>query len=90
MSLAQQNIRMQESIDEARTHVAIVRSGDYVAAKDVFDDLYRRQEAVCAKLGPAVLLQSLRQEADKVGCSHAWCLHGGCVLLAAHRGIHSM
>lgn len=66
VTLAQQNVSMQESIDEARTHVVIVRSGDYAAAKDVFDDLLRRQEAVLAKVGPAVMLQSLRQEADKV------------------------
>ena len=62
----QQNLDMQSAIEEARTHVAIVRSGDYATTKTLFDDLYKRQEDVLAKMGPTVMLGRLRAETDKV------------------------
>lgn len=64
-AIAQQNLDMQSAIDEVRTHVAIVRSGDYATMKTLFDDLYKRQEDVLAKMGPMVMLGRLRAETDQ-------------------------
>ena len=47
--------------------MAIVRSSEYASAKLPFDDLYRRQEAVMAKLEPRGLQNRLRAAVDKVG-----------------------
>jgi hypothetical protein len=37
---------MQGSLEEARNHVAIVRSSEYAAAKDKFDELLQSQRQV--------------------------------------------
>jgi len=66
VALAQDNLSMQGSIDEARNHVAIVRSSEYAGAKSAFDDLYRRHEAVVAKLSPFTILQQMRAKTDKL------------------------
>lgn len=55
------------SIDEARGHVAIVRSGEYAAMRSLFEDLFNRQKAIITKMGPDALLARLRQEVDEVG-----------------------
>ncbi|KAG1663697.1 hypothetical protein FOA52_013265 [Chlamydomonas sp. UWO 241] len=66
VALAQDNLLMQGSIDEARNHVAIVRSSEYASAKATFDELYARQEAVLKKLNPILLIQKLHDEADRL------------------------
>lgn len=65
LALAQESLAMQGDIDEARNHVAVVRSSEYADVRTRFDDLYRRQEAVLAKLSPVVLLQKLKDKADE-------------------------
>ncbi|EFJ47567.1 hypothetical protein VOLCADRAFT_105049 [Volvox carteri f. nagariensis] len=62
---AEDNLALARSIEEARGHVAIVRSGEYAAMRALFEGLYSRQEAVVAKMGTAKLLARLREEADK-------------------------
>ncbi|GIL80053.1 hypothetical protein Vretimale_12873 [Volvox reticuliferus] len=62
---AEDNQALARAIEEARGHVAIVRSGDYAAMRALFEELYKRQEAVLAKMGTNKLLERLRQEADK-------------------------
>ncbi|KXZ47780.1 hypothetical protein GPECTOR_33g662 [Gonium pectorale] len=64
-SVATANVALGRSIEEARGHVAIVRSGEYAAMRALFEELYARQEAVIAKMGPGVLLAKVREEADK-------------------------
>ncbi|GLC42986.1 hypothetical protein PLESTB_000279400 [Pleodorina starrii] len=64
-SLAESNLALSRSIEEARGHVAIVRSGEYAATRAAFEGLHGRQEAVVTKMGPSKLLGRLREEADK-------------------------
>ncbi|GFR49730.1 hypothetical protein Agub_g11887 [Astrephomene gubernaculifera] len=64
-SAATANLALARSIEEARGHVAIVRSGEYAAMRALFEELYGRQEAVVAKIGPAAVLARVRQEAEQ-------------------------
>ncbi|KAG2436037.1 hypothetical protein HYH02_011749 [Chlamydomonas schloesseri] len=64
--LAASNLSLSRSIDEARGHVAIVRSGEYAAMRSLFEELFGRQKAVILKMGPDVLLARLRAEADQL------------------------
>lgn len=57
---------MQAAIDEAKTHVAIVKSSEYAATKDIFDDLVKRQHMVMAKLNPSILLDKLHEAVEQV------------------------
>jgi len=66
MALARENIAMQSTLEEARNHVAIVRSSEYAAAKGVFDELLQSQRQVCACLAPAVLLDKLHAAVNEV------------------------
>ncbi len=66
VALAQDNLSMQGSIEEARNHVAIVRSSEYASVKGQFDELFARQEAVLAKLSPHILLGKLRERVEQV------------------------
>ncbi|GLI71246.1 hypothetical protein VaNZ11_016371 [Volvox africanus] len=62
---AEDNRALARAIEEARGHVAIVRSGDYATTRALFEELYKRQDAVLAKMGTTKLLERLRQESDK-------------------------
>lgn len=57
---------MQDAIDEARNHVAVVRSSEFASVKSHFDELLQRQDAALAKLSPAVVYAKLKDEVDKV------------------------
>ncbi|KAG2426228.1 hypothetical protein HXX76_013207 [Chlamydomonas incerta] len=63
--LAASNLSLSRSIDEARGHVAIVRSGEYAAMRSMFEDLFNRQRAIIMKMGPDVLMSRLRNEAEE-------------------------
>ncbi|KAG2497505.1 hypothetical protein HYH03_004657 [Edaphochlamys debaryana] len=65
-SAAASNLALARSIEEARGHVAIVRSGEYAAMAALFEGLYGRQQAAVARAGPEVLLQRVREEVDKL------------------------
>lgn len=49
----------------ALTKNAACRSSEYAAAKEGFDQKYRRQQAVLSPLQPAVLIESLSKAAAK-------------------------
>ncbi|GAX86238.1 hypothetical protein CEUSTIGMA_g13651.t1 [Chlamydomonas eustigma] len=66
VSLAQENLSMQGDIEEARNHVAIVRSSEYAAVKGRFDDLYQRHQSVLAKLSPEVVITQIQQKVDQL------------------------
>jgi hypothetical protein len=65
LALAEANLEMQRSIEEARNHVAIVRSSEYADVKRKFDELAARQEAVMEKVSPALLLRQIKSSADE-------------------------
>jgi ESCRT-I complex subunit VPS37 len=57
----------QGNIDEAKNHVAIVRSSEFASAKALFDELFARQEAVLAKLSPGCYVPKLAAKSEQVG-----------------------
>ena len=70
---------MQDAIDEARNHVAVVRSSEFASVKSHFDELLQRQDAALAKLSPAVVYAKLKDEVDKVWRGEMWGSAGECV-----------
>ncbi|KAF5827571.1 hypothetical protein DUNSADRAFT_423 [Dunaliella salina] len=66
LAVAQENIAMQGALEEARNHVAIVKSSEYAAAKSIFDELLQSQRQVCACLAPSVLLDKLHAAVNEV------------------------
>eukprot|EP00884_Botryococcus_braunii_P002496 jgi/Botrbrau1/12247/Bobra.0361s0010.1 len=68
LSLAQANLAKEDVLRELRNQLAIIRSSDYAAAKEAFDEKYARQQGVLAKLRPDKLLDTLStkiNEADQ-------------------------
>ncbi|KAK9803637.1 hypothetical protein WJX72_007678 [[Myrmecia] bisecta] len=57
--LAAANLAKEGTIAELRNQIAIIRSSEYAAAKEAFDDRLRRQQAVLAKLQPEALIAKL-------------------------------
>jgi len=66
VALARDNLAMQGTIEEARNHVAIVKSSEYAGAKAAFEELVARQAAVLAAAAPNVLLGALVADTDKL------------------------
>ena len=65
LALAEENLEMQRSIEEAKNHVAIVRSSEYADVKQRFDELVARQEAVMDKVSPSLMQKELKARADE-------------------------
>jgi hypothetical protein len=66
VSLAQENLSMHGDIEEAKNHVAIVRSSEYATVKARFDDLYHRHQSVLARLSPEVVITQIQHKVDQV------------------------
>jgi hypothetical protein len=65
-TLAQENLNMQEEIEQARNHLAVVKSSEFAAAKATFSELQARQAAVLDTCGPAVIMSTLCRDVEKV------------------------
>mmetsp|Transcript_9159 Transcript_9159/g.26252 ORF Transcript_9159/g.26252 Transcript_9159/m.26252 type:complete len:326 (+) Transcript_9159:233-1210(+) len=61
-ALAQRNLDMEAKFVEAKNHIAIVRSSEYSAAKQAFDDRVNRQAAAVKTLQPSLFLQALESK----------------------------
>ncbi len=56
----------QASIEEARNHLAVVKSSEFSSARSSFAELQARQQAVLDTVGPNALLDLLTKDVDKV------------------------
>lgn len=69
VALAEASMATQRAIEEAKTHVAIVRGGEYAAMRNQFDELYGRQQALVDKVGPEIIMRRFKEELQQVrGC----------------------
>lgn len=78
MALAEASLATQRAIEEAKTHVAIVRGGEYASMRNQFDELYGRQQALVDKVGPEVIMRRFKEELQQVrGCGVGGMEHYG-------------
>ncbi|CAK0784324.1 hypothetical protein CVIRNUC_007528 [Coccomyxa viridis] len=63
--MAMATIEKEKLLQELRNQIAIIRSSEYAAAKEGFDQKYKRQQAVLRPLQPSVLIESLSKAAAK-------------------------
>lgn len=65
-------IDRQEAVTEARNQLNIVKSSELVVAKEQFDQLYQRQQAVAGRVGAGVVREALDAAFAKVGAGTGW------------------
>ncbi|BDA45046.1 probable vacuolar protein sorting-associated protein 37A at C-terminar half [Coccomyxa sp. Obi] len=64
LELARQNLEKESTLAELRNQIAIIRSSEYAAVKESFDEQYKRQQAVIQPLQPAALIAALERAAS--------------------------
>ncbi|EIE21111.1 hypothetical protein COCSUDRAFT_67088 [Coccomyxa subellipsoidea C-169] len=63
--LARANLAKEGLLGELRNQIAIIRSSEYAAVKESFDEKYKRQQAVIQPLQPSALIATLDRAASQ-------------------------
>ena len=93
--LARATLAKEALLGELRNQIAIIRSSEYAAVKESFDEKYARQQAVLAQLQPSALIALLAKaaaaadadsdQACTVAAFRDACMHAECTYVQVYQ-----